>query len=120
MTQADTRTRILVLAPTGRDGDAAADQLAAAGLDVAVCKDLLHLIKKLEEGAGVAVVAEEAFRAGLAALTDWVGKQPPWSDFPFVILTSQRIYAKEDSRRIRAWNPWATPHSWSGHCQLCP
>ena len=101
MTQADTRTRVLVLAPTGRDGDAAADQLAAAGLDVAVCKDLLHLIRKLEEGAGVAVVAEEAFRTGFAALADWVSRQPPWSDFPFVVLTSQRIYAREDARRIQ-------------------
>jgi len=101
MTQADTRTRVLVLAPTGRDGDAAADQLRAAGLSAVVCKDILQLIKALQEGAGVAVVAEEAFRKELAALSAWVSKQPPWSDFPFVVLTSQRIYAREDARRIQ-------------------
>ena len=97
----DTRTRVLVFAPTGRDGDAAADQLGAAGLTAVVCKDMLQLVKALQEGAGAAVVAEEAFRTGLAALTDWVGKQPPWSDFPFVVLTSQRIYVREDARRIQ-------------------
>ena len=41
----DTRTRVLVLAPTGRDGDAAADQLGAAGLTAVVCKDMLQLIE---------------------------------------------------------------------------
>ena len=97
----DTRTRVLVLAPTGRDGDAAADQLRAAGLSAVVCKDILNLIEALQEGAGVAIVAEEAFRKELAALSDWVSKQPPWSDFPFVVLTSQRIYAREDARRIQ-------------------
>src|SRR5689334_22296691 len=97
----DTRTRVLILAPTGRDSDAAADQLGAAGLAVVVCNDMLQLMQALKEGAGVAVVAEEAFRMGLNALTDWVSKQPPWSDFPFVVLTSQRIYAREDARRIQ-------------------
>ena len=97
----DTRTRVLVLAPTGRDGDAAADQLRAAGLSAVVCKDILNLIEALQEGAGVAIVAEEAFRKELVALSDWVSKQPPWSDFPFVVLTSQRIYSSEDARRIQ-------------------
>jgi len=97
----DTRTGVLVLAPTGRDGAAAAEQLGAAGLQAAVCKDMPQLVKALQEGAGVAVVAEEALRTGLAALIGWVSKQPPWSDFPFVILASHRIYAREDARRIQ-------------------
>jgi hypothetical protein len=134
MTQApDTRTRVLVFAPTGRDGDAAADQLGAAGLTAVVCKDMLQLVKALQEGAGAAVVAEEAFRTGLAALTDWVGKQPPWSDFPFVVLTSQRIYVREDARRIQVLEslerngcaclssmhlqPWSC---WTGRCAISP
>jgi PAS domain S-box-containing protein len=97
----DARTRVIVFAPTGRDGAAAAEQLGTAGHPAVVCKDMLQLIEALHEGAGVAVVAEEAFRTGFAALSDWVSKQPPWSDFPFVVLTSQRIYAREDARRIQ-------------------
>src|SRR6476660_5886953 len=97
----DNRSRVLVLAPTGRDGAAAAEQIGAAGLQAAVCNDMPQLVKALQEGAGVAVVAEEAFRTGLTALIGWVSEQPTWSDFPFVILASQRIYAREDARRLQ-------------------
>ena len=97
----DIQTRVLILAPTGRDAGAAAEQLAAAGLHVEVCNDLSGMIEKLSEGAGVAVIAEEAFRARLTELADWVARQPPWSDFPFVVLTSRHIYPKEDALRAR-------------------
>src|SRR6185295_19049504 len=97
----NTRTRVLVLAPTGRDAPAAIEQLKAARLDAVMCASMTELIGKLDEGAGVAVIAEEAFRTGLAELTRWVQRQPSWSDFPFVVLTSQRIYRKEDALRIR-------------------
>src|SRR5690242_19131348 len=96
-----TRTRVLVLAPTGRDAPAAIEQLEAAGLGAVACASMTELIGKLDEGAGVAVIAEEAFRTGLADLTRWVQRQPPWSDFPFLVLTGQRIYRKEDALRLR-------------------
>src|SRR6476469_7458344 len=98
---ADIHTRVLVLAPSGRDAAAAAEQLAAAGLHVQTCSDVVGLIERLNEGAGVAVIAEEALRSGLKELADWVSRQPPWSDFPFVILTSRHVYPKEDALRAR-------------------
>ena len=98
---ADIHTRVLILAPSGRDAAAAADQLAAAGLHVKVCGDVVDLIGRLDEGAGAAVIAEEALRTGLKELADWVSRQPPWSDFPFVVLTSRHIYAKEDVLRAQ-------------------
>ena len=98
---ADIHTRVLVLAPSGRDAAAAAEQLAAAGLHVQTCSDVVGLIERLNEGAGVAVIAEEALRSGLKELADWVSQQPPWSDFPFVILTSRHVYPKEDALRAR-------------------
>jgi PAS domain S-box-containing protein len=94
------RTRVLVLAPTGRDATAAVDQLRAADLIGVVCTDVLDLVGKLDDGAGVAVIAEEAFRADLAKLRSWVEKQPPWSDFPFVVITSRGLYPKEDAQRL--------------------
>jgi PAS domain S-box-containing protein len=98
---ADIQNRVLILAPTGRDAAAAAEQLAAAGLHVEVCNDLPRMIEKLSEGAGAAIIAEEAFRTRLTELADWVARQPPWSDFPFVVLTSRNIYPKEDALRAR-------------------
>src|SRR5690349_22543135 len=97
----DNSKRVLVLTPTGRDAMAAAGQLGASELDALICSNIADLIVRLEEGAGVAVIAEEAFRGELADLAYWVSKQPPWSDFPFVVLTSRNRYTKDDARRLR-------------------
>ena len=90
---------VLILAPTGRDAVAAEQQLRAAGLDSAVCAGIADLVTRLRAGAGVALVAEEAF-AGESSedLRRWLDAQPPWSDFPLLILTSQQV-----SRRLHAY-----------------
>ena len=44
----------------------------------------------LELGAGVAVLTDEAIRdADIKGLAGWISAQPPWSDFPFVLLTER-------------------------------
>jgi len=83
--------RILVLAPTGRDSSAACALLENAGFLCEPCSDIDDLRRKLESGAGAAILAEEAFfAADLGPLLDWVQSQPPWSDFPFIVLTARR------------------------------
>jgi signal transduction histidine kinase len=80
---------VLVLAPHGRDGTVAADLLARHGIAALICEDLTTLAAKLEPGAGVALVAEEALSGlGIAMLAGWLDQQPPWSDFPFVVLAN--------------------------------
>jgi PAS domain S-box-containing protein len=101
----DIRSRVLVLAPMGRDAAAVVEQLRAVGLVGIACADLIQVINKLEEGAGVAVIAEEAFRNDLAKLTKWAAEQDPWSDFPFVVVTSRHFYPKEDALRINLLEP---------------
>jgi PAS domain S-box-containing protein len=82
--------RALILAPRGRDAVLAGAMLAEAGLDPVCCADPPSLLHALEEGAGLAVVTEEAFRdADLAPLSAWIEAQPEWSDFPFVLLTDR-------------------------------
>lgn len=98
---ADIQKRVLILAPTGRDAAAAAEQLSATGLHVQVCRDLIGFVERLDEGAGSAVIAEEALGKGFGELAHWVSHQPPWSDFPFVILTSRQIYPKQDALRAQ-------------------
>jgi two-component sensor histidine kinase len=42
------------------------------------------------EQAACAVVSEEGLlSANRRELAEWVGRQPPWSDFPFIVLTSR-------------------------------
>ena len=92
---------VLILAPTGRDAVAAAHQLRASGLESAVCADLADLLCRLRAGAGVALVAEEAFAGeGPEDLRRWVDAQPPWSDFPLLILTSQQVSRRLHSYRL--------------------
>jgi two-component sensor histidine kinase len=77
----------LILAPAGRDAEVAAAILQEVGIDATVCADLESIVALLP-AAGCAVVTEEALlssdRTELAA---WISRQPPWSDFPFVLLT---------------------------------
>ena len=86
-----TECRVLVLAPIGRDATAVGEVLLRAGLQTTVCSDVAALLAALEEGGGAALVAEEALLGEAAAsLAAWVGRQPPWSDMPFVVLTSRQ------------------------------
>jgi signal transduction histidine kinase/CheY-like chemotaxis protein len=94
--------RVLVLAPIGRDAQAAAQHLTENRIDNVVCDDISDLLVKLGEGAAIAVVTEEAFlRGGTKTLEKWVAGQPPWSDFPFIILTSRATSAATLAYRMR-------------------
>ena len=55
-----------------------------------ICNDLTAFLREIDLGAGVAVLTDDAIRsADIKGLASWVGSQPPWSDFPFVLLTER-------------------------------
>jgi signal transduction histidine kinase/response regulator RpfG family c-di-GMP phosphodiesterase len=96
-----TAERLLVVAPTGRDGSAACTLLGRAGFSATSCADIEELQRELEAGAGAAIIAEEAFLGvDLAPLFDWVSRQPPWSDFPFILLPTRREDPKLRARML--------------------
>lgn len=90
--ETSTELRVLILAPRGRDAGLAAEILTRAGMACRICTDLADLSRAAIEGAGIAFVTEEALDGGsdLGALRPWMAAQPPWSDFPFVVLTAPR------------------------------
>jgi signal transduction histidine kinase/CheY-like chemotaxis protein len=95
----DSLHRVLILAPIGRDGAASSELLKRAGVTTFVCADYAELMNELEKGAAAVFVAEEGlFGQELPRLGEWVKHQPPWSDLPFVLLTSRR-----DRPRVMAW-----------------
>ena len=100
MSAADTAdARILILAPTGRDAIASADLLRRAGMQADVCKDLEELTSRIDAAALAVLLAEEAlFGKDISVLSERVGNQPPWSDLPFVVLTSNL-----PSTSVTAW-----------------
>jgi circadian clock protein KaiC len=80
--------RTLLLAPRGRDAVVAKGILREAGIRADICVDLAELVQEIRRGADVAVVTEEATRSfDMRELAAWVAAQPPWSDFPFILLT---------------------------------
>ena len=82
--------RAVILAPTGRDASVAAALIKEAGYYANICSDLGALLREIEAGAGLAVIADEAIKtADLRRLMGWLNDQPSWSDFPFVLLTHQ-------------------------------
>jgi signal transduction histidine kinase/CheY-like chemotaxis protein len=82
--------RAVILAPTGRDAAVAAALIREAGFHADICDDLTSLAHDVDGGAGLAVIADEAVKtADLRQLAHWLNGQPPWSDFPIVLLTRQ-------------------------------
>lgn len=81
--------KILILAPVGRDAGACARLVEQVGLEPHVCSDVPELIAKLDGGGDVVLLTEEAlYGKPVDRLADWVAAQPPWSDLPFIVMTS--------------------------------
>ncbi|HZR60819.1 MAG TPA: histidine kinase dimerization/phospho-acceptor domain-containing protein, partial [Xanthobacteraceae bacterium] len=91
MSSADRDCRVLIFAPIGRDAPASAELFRNAKLETDICADLTTLIAEIGTGAGVVFLAEEGlFGQDTAPLTQWVERQPAWSDLPFIVLTSHQ------------------------------
>jgi len=84
--------RVLVHAPRGRDAQVVSHVLQAQAMQPEVCDSLEGLTRALQVGAGIAFVTEESLAGPeLEALAAWVATQPPWSDFPFIVLVTRRV-----------------------------
>ncbi|WP_336491942.1 ATP-binding protein [Methylobacterium nigriterrae] len=90
---------VLVFAPIGRDAAASAELCRRVGLSVEICLTLAQVLEGIEIGAAAVLIAEEGlFGQDLSPLFSSVERQPPWSDLPFVILTS-----RQEQPRVAAW-----------------
>jgi signal transduction histidine kinase/CheY-like chemotaxis protein len=80
--------KIIVCAPTGRDGPLVAGALVHAGFDAAQCKSIADLCGKVREGIGAVFIAEESLSPqGMKHLREALRDQPAWSDIPVVVMT---------------------------------
>lgn len=96
---ADPELRLLIHAPRGRDAGVVHTVLAAQHMAARVCVAPGELLECMDAGAAGAIITEEALSQLLAGegLAQWLQRQPPWSDFPFIVLATRR-----DGRRARA------------------
>jgi signal transduction histidine kinase/ActR/RegA family two-component response regulator len=90
--------RILIYAPTGRDGVLTARVLTVASIESHVCHSSAELALQLGLGCGAVLTVEEALATGaFKVLNDYVLRQPPWSDVPIMLLT----HRGNDSTTVR-------------------
>src|ERR1700733_6965518 len=95
--------KALVLAPLGRDAVIASGLLRQAGIPSALCADMDAFQNAINEEAFFAVVTEEALQsADLRAISSRLQAQPPWSDFPFIVLTRRdgNVERKTNAARL--------------------
>ncbi|GAB2178620.1 ATP-binding protein [Dongia sp. agr-C8] len=84
--------RALVLAPQGRDAQVAVMVLRDAGFPAEICTGVQALCDEMEKGAGLAVITDQAIHdVDLRPLAACLKRQPPWSDFPVILLTVREI-----------------------------
>ncbi|MES1199041.1 MAG: response regulator [Pseudomonadota bacterium] len=86
----DHSYRALILAPIGRDARVASAILAEAGIESVPCPDISSFCTHLRRGAGAGIMVEEAMvQTDGAEIARAIAEQPPWSDFPFVLLAQR-------------------------------
>lgn len=94
--------RVLILAPIGRDAALLASSLSGLDVPAVAMPDTPALVQGLAEGAGCAIIAEEALRPeAIKSLTGWLASQPPWSDTPLIVLTFGGRATRDSHRRAQ-------------------
>ena len=94
--------RIVILAPIGRDAALLASTLTASGIAVATATDADALLPLLIEGVGGTIIADEALRSSaIQTLAAWIADLPPWSDPPFIVLTSNGLPTRQTNQRAQ-------------------
>src|SRR5688500_12178611 len=84
----ETDLRVLLLAPTSRDGEATRKVLDASGIRCVICPSLEHLCGDAVEGAAAVIVPEEVVLSDESdRLADHLRRQPVWSDLPVIVLS---------------------------------
>ncbi|KIQ35277.1 histidine kinase [Variovorax paradoxus] len=92
--------RILVLAPFGRDAQLILDALAARRINAHVCPDARALIGEIGKESAATILTEESLDDGtVMALREHLAQQPPWSDYPFVVLAARQTVRRTERAR---------------------
>lgn len=106
MTSPADELRVLVVAPTGRDGQLICNLLASKNISCVPVPSAVTARIESIMGTGAVILAEEVL--SLAAIDEWaelIGEQPSWSDLPVILLTARGEVDQESQRKMRARQP---------------
>ncbi|MET0209265.1 MAG: response regulator [Burkholderiaceae bacterium] len=93
-------SRLLIFAPYGRDAQVIRDVLGARQIASHICLSQEALIEELSKESAATIVTEETLGDGLnEAIRAYLGRQPPWSDYPFVVLATRDTVRRSEQAR---------------------
>ena len=85
----DNDSRVLILAPSGRDADLISAALTEVGVSCRVCTTAASVANEMQAGAAVALIGEEALgQTQIQGIASALKSQPAWSDLPIIVMTS--------------------------------
>ena len=89
MEKNNSKDRVLIIAPVGRDAQGMAELLVGHGFEAQICGSLAECAAHIQSGAGALMLTEEALElASLSHLFEALAAQPSWSELPLIILTT--------------------------------
>ncbi len=91
---------VRVVAPIGRDSELIVDVLQRHGIASEACRDAVALLEAAQhEPLGPLLISEESLTPTVRQrLSELVQRQPAWSDFPILILTTGGADRRRDRR----------------------
>lgn len=94
------------MTPTGRDSSLICQVLERDGIACDNCESWDAMLDEIRAGAGAVILAEEALTVELVnALSEIINDQPPWSDFPLLLLTVAGAVSASSLRRLEMHKP---------------
>lgn len=97
--------RVLIFAPFGKDGTLMESVLAGSGIAVSVFDEPAELALAVPE-AGAALITEEVLRVEtIDLIAGRIASQPPWSDFPIIVLTGGGMSTADTEVAVRSRAP---------------
>jgi signal transduction histidine kinase len=97
---------VLVFAPFGKDGALIERVLHQSAAVTRLLTSVQDLEAAICEDAGAAIIAEEVLQNGtISALAQRLSAQPPWSDFPIIVLTGSGMSTASTESAVRSRAP---------------
>jgi signal transduction histidine kinase len=97
---------VLVFAPFGKDAALVERVLSQSEIQVSTLPTLQEFEAAIGEDAGAAIITEEVLQNGtIGALAAKLAAQPPWSDFPIIVLTGGGLSTVTTESAVRSRAP---------------
>src|ERR1700749_2582336 len=102
-TKGDIEKRVLLLAPTPRDGEITCALLKRHGIDCVPCTDVHALTREMQAGAAGVLLTEEALRdPRIGEVIHFLEQQPSWSDLPVIMVMRGGGESETGNRLLRS------------------